>query len=63
MQPLVLSPNWCTCMPRSALGSWPVMSQEMVVGDDSELCSKVTWPVIFESPRMTATVVGGVSAT
>jgi hypothetical protein len=42
-------------MPRSALESWPEMSQVMVVGEDSEVCSKVTWPVIFESPRMTAT--------
>lgn len=42
-------------MPRSALASWPVMSHEMVVGADSEVCSKITCPVIFESPRMTAT--------
>lgn len=42
-------------MPRSALGSWPVMSQLMVVGADSEVCSKVTWPETLESPRMTAT--------
>jgi hypothetical protein len=27
----------------------------MVVGEDSEFCSKVTVPVIFESPRTVAT--------
>lgn len=43
------------CMPRLALASWPVMSHEMVVGADSEACSKVTVPVILESPRTTAT--------
>lgn len=58
VQPLVLSPNWWTCMPRLALASWPVMFHEMVVGEDSEACSKVTVPVIFESPRMNATTQG-----
>jgi hypothetical protein len=42
-------------MPRSALGSLPVMFHVMVVGDDSDSCSKVTVPVIFESPRTVAT--------
>jgi hypothetical protein len=42
-------------MPRSALGSLPVISQEIVVGEDSDSCSKVTVPVTFESPRTTAT--------
>lgn len=31
------------------------MSHEMVVGADSEACSKVTVPEILESPRTTAT--------
>ena len=57
VQPLVLSPNWWTCMPRSALGSLPVISHVMVVGEDSEACSKVTVPVIFESPRTVATMI------
>jgi hypothetical protein len=57
VQPLVLSPNWWTCMPRSALASLPVMSHVMVVGEDSEDCSKVTVPVIFESPRTVATMM------
>lgn len=56
MQPLVLSPKVWMCMPRWALGSWPVMSQEMVVGSDSEACSKVTVPLILASPRTTQTV-------
>lgn len=56
MQPLVLSPKVWMCMPRLALGSWPVMSQLMVVGDDSESCSKTTVPLMLESPRTTATV-------
>jgi hypothetical protein len=43
-------------MPRLALASWPVMFHEMVVGEDSEACSKVTVPVIFVSPRMKATM-------
>lgn len=55
VQPLVLSPNWWTCMPRSALGSLPVTSHVMVVGEDSDSCSKVTVPVTFESPRRVAT--------
>lgn len=55
VHPLVLSPNWWTCMPRSALASWPVMSQVIVVGLLSDDCSKVTWPLTFESPRRTAT--------
>ena len=45
-------------MPRSALGSLPVMSHVMVVGDDSDSCSKVTVPVTFESPRRVATTTG-----
>ena len=56
VQPLVLSPNWWTCMPRSAEASWPVMSQETVVGADSDDCSKWTVPPTLESPRRTATV-------
>lgn len=55
MQPLVLSPKVWMCIPRLALASWPVMSHEMVVGSDSEACSKVTLPVILESPRTTQT--------
>lgn len=55
MQPLVLSPKVWMCMPRWALASWPVMSQEMVVGSDSEACSKVTVPLILASPRTTQT--------
>lgn len=43
-------------MPRLALGSWPVMFHVMVVGADSSVCSKVTVPVIFESPRINATI-------
>lgn len=43
-------------MPRSAEASWPVMSYEMVVGADSDDCSKVTVPPTLESPRRTATV-------
>jgi hypothetical protein len=42
-------------MPRSALGSLPVISHVMVVGEDSDSCSKVTVPVTFESPRSFAT--------
>jgi hypothetical protein len=42
-------------MPRSALGSFPVISHVMVVGEDSDSCSNVTVPVIFESPRTVAT--------
>ena len=42
-------------MPRSALASWPVMSHEMVVGELSFSCSKVTVPLTLESPRRTAT--------
>lgn len=37
-------------MPRLALLSWPVRSHEMVVGEDSEVCSKVTVPLTLESP-------------
>lgn len=59
MQPLVLSPKVWMCMPRLALASLPVMSQVMVVGADSEACSKVTVPETLESPRTTATVVEG----
>lgn len=55
VQPLVLSPNAWTWKPRSAFGSWPVISQVMVVGLDSEACSKVTVPLTLESPRRTAT--------
>lgn len=55
MQPLVLSPKVWTCMPRSALASWPEMSQETVVSAPSEAWSKVTVPLMLESPRRTAT--------
>lgn len=55
VQPLVLSPKACTCMPRSAFASWPLMSHEMVVGASSDACSKVTVPLTLESPRRTAT--------
>lgn len=55
MQPLVLSPKVWMCMPRLALASLPVMSQVMVVGADSDSCSKTTEPVTLESPRTTAT--------
>lgn len=44
------------CMPRSALASLPLMFHEMVVGADSDSCSKVTVPLTVESPRTTATV-------
>lgn len=44
-------------MPRSALGSLPVIFHVMVVGDDSDSCSKVTVPVTFESPRTVATAL------
>lgn len=57
VQPLVLSPKAWTCMPRSALASWPVMFHETVVGELSFACSKVTVPLTLESPRRTATVV------
>lgn len=57
MQPLVLSPKVWMCIPRSALASWPWMSQVTVVGDDSESCSKVTVPLMAVSPRMVATVM------
>ena len=59
MQPLVLSPKVWMCMPRLALGSWPVMSQVMVVGADSDSCTKVTVPETLESPRTTATTRAG----
>jgi hypothetical protein len=55
VQPLVLSPNWWTWMPRSALASLPVMFHEMVVFEFSSACSKVTVPVTLESPRSCAT--------
>jgi hypothetical protein len=55
VHPLVLSPKACTCMPRSALASLPVMSHEMVVLALSSACSKVTVPLTLESPRRTAT--------
>jgi hypothetical protein len=55
VQPLVLSPKVWTCMPRSALASWPVMFHEILVGSLSEACSKVTVPLMLESPRRTAT--------
>jgi hypothetical protein len=44
-------------MPRSALGSLPVISHVMIVGEDSDSCSKVTVPVTFESPRRVATTM------
>ena len=55
MQPLVLSPNVWMCMPRLALASWPLRSQETVVGPPSDSCTKVTVPETLESPRTTAT--------
>jgi len=61
VQPLVLSPKVWTCMPRSALVSWPEMSQETVVSAPSEAWSKVTVPLMLESPRRTATVKHSVS--
>ena len=45
-------------MPRSAEASLPLISYEMVVGEDSEDCSKVTVPPTVESPRSTATTDG-----
>lgn len=60
VQPFVLSPNWWMCIPRSAVASWPEISQEMSVGEDSEVCSKVTVPLTLESPRRTATDCGSV---
>lgn len=47
-------------MPRSAFGSLPVISHVIVVGEDSDSCSKVTVPVIFESPRTVATRIAGI---
>lgn len=55
MQPLVLSPKVWMWKPRLALASLPVMSQEMVVGADSDSCTRVTVPETLESPRTTAT--------
>ena len=49
MQPLVLSPKVWMCMPRLALASLPVMSQLILVGADSESCSKVTVPATLEA--------------
>lgn len=43
------------CIPRLAFGSFPEMSQVIVVGADSDSCSKVTVPETLESPRTTAT--------
>lgn len=45
--------------PRLALASLPVMSQEMVVGADSDSCTRVTVPETLESPRTTATTGQG----
>jgi hypothetical protein len=59
VQPLVLSPKVWMWKPRLALASLPVMSQEMVVGADSDSCTRVTVPETLESPRTTATVGGG----
>lgn len=42
-------------MPRSALASWPEMFHETVVCEFSSACSKVTVPLMLESPRRTAT--------
>jgi hypothetical protein len=55
VQPLVLSPKACTCMPRLALASLPLTSHEMVVSASSDACSKCTVPLTLESPRRTAT--------
>lgn len=55
VQPLVLSPNWWTCIPRRAFGSLPLMFHVIVVGADSDSCSKVTVPLTVESPRTVAT--------
>lgn len=46
-------------MPRSAEGSLPLMLYLIVVGEDSEACSKVTVPPTEESPRRTATMTPG----
>lgn len=46
-------------MPRSAEASLPLISYEMDVGEDSDVCSKVTVPETLESPRRTATVGKG----
>lgn len=58
MQPLVLSPKVWMWKPRLALASLPVISQEMVVGADSDSCTRVTVPETLESPRTTATTGG-----
>ena len=58
MQPLVLSPKVWMWKPRLALGSLPVMSQVILVGADSDSCSKTTVPVTLESPRRTLTAEG-----
>lgn len=55
VQPFVLSPKAWTWNPLKAFGSQPVISQLIVVGSDSELCSKLTTPVTLESPLITAT--------
>lgn len=59
MQPLVLSPKVWMWKPRLALASLPVISQEMVVGADSDSCTRVTVPETLESPRTTATAGQG----
>lgn len=55
VQPLVLSPKVWMWKPLKALGSFPVISQEIIVGSASEACSKVTIPETFLSPLTTAT--------
>ena len=55
----MLSPKVWMWKPRLALGSLPVMSQVMVVGADSEACSKMTVPATLASPRRTETAQEG----
>jgi len=57
VQPLVLSPNVWTWKPLEALASLPLISQVIVVGSDSDACSKLTTPLTLESPLNTATVI------
>lgn len=58
---MVLSPKVWMCMPRLALASLPLMSQVILVGADSDSCSKTMEPVTLESPRTTQTVAIKVS--
>jgi hypothetical protein len=56
VHPLVLSPNWWTWNPLKEFGSLPAISQVMVVGPSSVVCSKFTTPDTLESPLNTATM-------